>query len=213
MKIHTYLIVIFFTLLNTGSALAQKSSVRFKEITPQQQKLFKEQIEENIKNLGYRLRVLSNEENKTVQKNIIAAQLDYFIEGAKFQTGTINKRDKKIVKKEYSVTNYLTNIVANYKKSDIEIIDIEFASFEVGNKLIPVKGKLNEYYFEFTFTQIFRRGKIGKKKNAEGISDIEYSYVDTTKKKGRVYVKKKNTVLGSKWKLYFGDILVEDVKI
>lgn len=213
MKVKLYLLLISIVTLISHSTFGQKSGIRFNEITPEQQKLFSEQIEENIKNLGYRLRILANEEDKTVQRNIITAQLDYFIEGAKFQTGTINRRDKKIIKKEYTVSHYLTNVVANYKKSEIEIIDIEFASFNVGNKLTPVKGKPNEYYFEFTFTQIFRRGKKGRKKNAEGISDIEYSYIDITKKKGKVFVKKKNTVLGTKWKLYFGDILVEDVKI
>lgn len=211
MKINNYLILLFFILLNTGTTLAQKSTIRFKEINPEQQKKFQAQIQENIKNLGYRLQILANEENITVQNNIIEAQLDYFIDGAYFQWG--NKRGKTKIIDSLPVKEYLKNKVAKYKKSDIEIIDIEFASFEVGKKLIPVKGKLNEYYFEFSFTQIFRRGKKAKKKNAEGISDIEYSYTDSTKKKGRVYIKKKNTVLGSKWKLYFGDILVEDIKI
>ena len=208
-KKNIFLIIIFVFVSNNVNA--QKSSVRFKEISPKQQEVFKEKVEENIKNLGYRLNVLANEDNKSVQNNIIKAQLDYFTDEAYFQWG--NKRRNKTIKDSLPVEKYLRNKVAGYKKSNLDIIDIEFASFEVGSRLIPVKGKLNEYYFEFTFTQIFRKGKKGKYKDIEGIKDIEYSYVDTTTKKGRVYVKKKNTVLGSKWQLYFGDILVEDVKI
>jgi len=207
----TYFLLLFVFVLST--TFSQNTNVRFNEISKEDQKGFQKQVKDNIKNLGYRLKVLAKVNDVTVQKNIIEAQLDYFIKDAKFQTGTINKKNKRIIKKEYSVKNYLTNIVTKYKKQNTDIIDIEFASFNVGSKLIPVQGKVNEYYFEFSFTQIFRRGKKSKNKNAEGIVDVDYTYVDITKKKGRVYLKKKNTILGSKWKLYFGDILVEDIKV
>lgn len=212
---HYTLFLLCFVLSIANVALAQNrtTNVRFNEISENEKAAFTNQARENIKNLGYRLNLLANEDNPVVKENIIEAQLDYFTASAKFETGSIDRKNNKVVKRSMSVRDYLTNTVAKYKKSPTDILDIEFASFEIDSKLIPVPGKLNEYYFEFSFTQVFRRGKKSKRKNKEGIAQIDHTYVDQTKKVGKVYITKKNTVLGSKWALYFGDVLVEDVKI
>ena len=188
-----------------------QGEVRFGELTPQQKEEFKVQARENIKNLGYNIGVLAKASDREVQEKIIEAQLRYFREGAMFQTGWIGKDGKvKTTGKGQTVEVYLRNKVVKYRKTSLDMIEIEFVSFNLTSDLKPVRGKPGMYYMEYEFIQVFRKGK--RRKSREGLDIMDASYVDTTKKKGKIFIERKSTILGTKWKLFFGDITVDDVQ-
>lgn len=180
------------------------------ELNREDIKGFAKQAEKRISRLGKRLKILARATGK-VRKNIIEAQTRDFADKAKFQIGS-NVNGETKVTREYFVKEYLESL-SKYRKRG-EILNIEFISINVDSELKKDPIKKNRYYFEYSFTQVFERCKKSIKKNNEDFTkNSKYCYKDKTRKGGKIFLEKRTTILGNKWKLFFGNVLVQDVTL
>ena len=166
---------------------------------------------ENIKNLGFLLKELAEVEDDVIKEKFIEAILEKFIDNAKIQTGVDKKGKVKITSPNggYTVNRYLREIIPKYKSTLFSFVQIEMVSFDIGD-LKPLPGVRGTYFFEYSYVQRFKKGV--RNSNANRDTNINYTYIDETKKSGRIVFSKKNTILGTKWVLLFDSIIVDDVK-
>lgn len=202
---------IFFSLFFLVISQIVTSQVRINEMTKEDKKLFEKLAKRNIKELGDRIKIISSVKDAKIKEKLISGQARHFIKDSKIEVGWIDKKTKKLRKKALNIKSYLRNEINKYQ-TKYDIVDIEFISFKTTD-LKPNPNKINSYYFDYTVVQKFSVKKNFSKKNTEDIRELNYDYQDKTTKGGRIYIQKKNTVTGSKWKLLFGNISVMEVKV
>lgn len=210
MKLNKIFFLIYFLVVSINTLFSQ-SHTDISEISQEEQNKLKKLAVEEIKNLGYFLKELAETNDKAVKERFIQAIIGKFVDDAKIQTGIDKNGKLKITSPGggYTVEYYLRKIIPKYKSTLFSIVHIELVSFDIG-ELKPLPGVRGTYYFDYSFIQIFKKGS----RNTNGKSDIDtsFQYIDKTKKSGRVIVSKKNTILGTKWVLFFDSIIVDDVK-
>jgi hypothetical protein len=214
MKLINKVLFLFIFVSFSNSICAQNRTPRFSEITKKEKAKIKKEAVKNIKNLGYYLKKLAQAKDNITKNAFITTISKKFVDSAKIETASL--KGKKLVltspKGGYAIKHYLRTIIPRYRSTAFSFINIEFVSFNIGD-LKPLRGKLNTYYFDYKYIQRFEKGSKKKSKNKDLEFDLRYSYRDETEKSGRIIVKKKNTILGTKWVLFFGSIKVENVKI
>lgn len=191
-------LITLFLLLIFSSLSAQKFNV----LSKQEKTDLKLLAEEYVKEFGDNLQDIPRIKNKFIRKERVKQFVKNFLDTAKVEVA-INKR----VLKKYNAKSYFGKVLIEYGRN-IDVIDIQILSFEIGN-IKPVDGKPGMYYLEYTVVQQFR--KYDKyKRTAEGLKYVKYG--DITIKEGRFYIKKVYTTAGARWRLYFGSIKVVDYK-
>jgi len=128
-----------------------------------------------------------------------------FTSDATMQIGNV-KKGKLVKSAPIPLGIYLRE---KLKPSRYKIVDVSIIDFKVGD-FQPSDYDPNIYEADFSYTQRFCASLSGLR-TSEG--DIKYDYCDDTIKKGKIILKKKRTVIGTKWVLFMDSISVVDVKI
>ncbi len=183
----------------------QGNAQKFGVLSEHDKELFSKKTEEKIKALSNFFEKIAHLPKSSIREELIKICLTGFTPDATMQIGNI-KNGELIKSKPIPIGDYLRYSLkpSKYKIVDVSIIDFKVEDFK------PSKYDPEIYEANFTYTQRFC-ASIGGLRNPEG--NIKYDYCDDTKKSGKIILKKKHTVLGTKWVLFMDSITVIDVKI
>jgi glycerophosphoryl diester phosphodiesterase len=191
------ILVLFFVGLSTISF-----SQKFGVMSSQEKEDFKKKAIQKIESLSMYFGEISSATSTSDKEGLIKLLLTQFAPNATLEVA--NRRGNR----SYEIAYYLRNKLKNYNKK-YAIVDIGFVSFDIKD-LRTHPTELNAYILEYEFVQSFNASRQGLR-DAEGL--IKYDYVDETTKRGSFVIKKQNTILGSKWKMFFESVKVVSLKI
>lgn len=138
-------------------------------------------------------------------KNAISRfQKDATIEVSNGRTGDISS---------YQIEDYVRNTVVKYTVK-YKIVVISFEAIEL-SKFKEKKDENGNLYYEckFKFVQVFSAAKDQLGESGLEGGNVKWSYVDRTKKKGRIIVKETYGPTGKEWQVSLGDIEVEETEL
>lgn len=177
-------------------------SAQIKSISKETKQSFEIEAKKMVKNLESRLRaIIKTKDDPELQYSIKRSLLKRFVPDAKVEVANKTGIDAR------PIIEYL-NSVGLYEKR-YKAVDLSFRSFEVG-KLIQDLKNPGTYYIEYSFTQVWRAQTKDLKNKKDGEGLLLFNKIDTTKKEGRMYLKRVSTSSGTKYKLLFDDIKVAE---
>lgn len=180
-------------------------SQKFNTLSIEDKKQFQKEVSDEIQTFDAKLEKIANATSKEFQNSLIEGLLRKFTKDATIQTAGIKSGTNT-----YKIRNYLYEKVPGYNRK-YSVIDVEFVSVEIED-LKPHPSEPNTYIARYNFIQRFCAANKGlTKRTSEGY--VAYDYCDLTEKEGAFILKKTQTILGAKWKLFFDSIYVKSIDI
>lgn len=178
---------------------------KFNTLSTADKEQFEKEVNDEIQTFDAKLEKIANATSKELQNSLIEGLLRKFTKEATIQTAGVKSGTNT-----YKIRNYLYEKVPGYNRK-YNVIDVEFVSVEIDD-LKPHPTQPNTYIARYSFIQRFCAANKGlAKRSNEGY--LTYDYCDLTEKEGSFILKKTQTILGAKWKLFFDSIYVKSIDI